>query len=174
MRRDFPGETRKRHRGRRNRLIKSTTMGSWPGLDEEQHFSTACSLQEPSPVAEPLRATQHSPGLVPVDWGPLQEAIRPSGVSQVGLGSSSESAAALLRTGDAQSWEGPTRLLSTSLPSSLPCPPPVHPSLCLSLAEVALLSASLPGGTPPQEPAKTLHSPTTLAWAPSPTPAKTL
>lgn len=63
---------------------------------------------------------------------PLQEEIiKQSGLSQEGLGSSSESAAGLLRTVGYQTWEGQTRLLPYLHALPLLCPPP--PSMLFSI-----------------------------------------
>lgn len=80
---------------------------------------------------------------------PLQEeVIKQSGLSQEGLGSSSESAAGLLRTVGYQTWEGQTRLLPY-----LHTFAPAVPSSTKHALFHSLLNASslLSGGDPPRE-----------------------
>lgn len=74
-----------------------------------------------------------------------QRALEPFGLSQEDLGLSSESAA-----GDSQTWEGQTRLLPTSPPLPLLCPPPSELLHHLGLAgRVCSMLSPLPGGAPP-------------------------
>lgn len=115
-------ERRKGVLGRGNCLTEITDTGrGWLGLEEEQHSSRASSPQAPPPPgyeAESCKAKTTKPttsmtqGCACDPKLPLQEEIiKQSGLSQEGLGSSSESAAGLLRTVGYQTEEGQTRLL---------------------------------------------------------------